>query len=360
MTLSFLLIIVLYFSIGTSKLLSKTFSTQSSKNFLRVRSSAIGEYIIDSKGMALYIFEGDAPNKNKCTGECAQIWTPLSAEGFSFPPDVDSRLDTSYVGLIRTGAKYQVTYKKRPLYRFNLDKEKTDRKGHRLRDFGALWSLIKLDGTPLDTRISSAGEKILNPNKVIFTSTGFSSILVTPNLFQVKINITESNVNSTQAFQDFKNNLNNLNSSVASLVGNSKITYLERKINFDMGIFSISQILQTYSDDYKQIFNLTSKINELNANLNNKVTYSVTFSVSSDQLNNAKSLIYSRAIKDATENAELLLKHLSLVIDKGNPIKAINLDSNENLSQAISPLPSIVNSILLSLKAIVSYNIKTV
>jgi predicted lipoprotein with Yx(FWY)xxD motif len=354
------ILVLLFLQQSINTLLLKS-NTTNSKNFLKVRTSSIGEYIIDSKGMALYIFENDGPNRSKCTEECKQIWTPLSADGVSFPPDVDYRLDTSYVGLIRgVGGKYQVTYRKKPLYRFNLDKDKSDRKGHRLRDFGGLWSLLKPDGTALDMRLSNANEKVLMPEKVIFTSTGFSSVLTMPNTFQIKINISESNTNFGKANSDFKNNFDNLNSTLSNMNKKKKITLFEKKISLEQNIFSISQTIMLNSEDIKQISILTKKLNEISTNSNNKVLFTLNFIVSNEQLNNSKSLIYFRAIKDASENAEILLKPIGLRIDKSNPIKSIIVDSNENqIANPDLPQAFTVNSIMFSMKATVSYNIKT-
>ena len=340
---------------------NKLMIRQASKYFLRIRSSSIGEYIVDSKGMALYIFENDLPNKSKCRGECSQVWTAMSADNVTFPPEVDTRLDSSLVGLIKSeGGRYQVTYRKRPLYRFNLDKEKSDRKGHRLRDFGGLWSLLKSDGTPLDIRLNTANEKVLQPDKIIFSSTGYSSILVTPNFFNLKINITESNTNSSQALLDFQNSFRNLNQTLSALSGRNKFTILEKKINFIQGNFIVYQLIQFTTNDFKVIFNMYTKLNEIITSTNNKINFSLNFLASDDQLNNAKSLIHSRAIKDASENAEFLLKPLGLLLDKSSPIKAINLELNENQNQINTSIPFLINSILLSMKATVSFNIKPI
>ncbi len=355
----FSLFFLFFIELFTNKLLLKS-NTTNSKYFLKVKNSSIGEYITDFKGMALYIFENDSPNRSKCSEECKQIWTPLSADGVSFPPDVDSRLDTSYVGLIRAeGGKYQVTYRKKPLYRFNLDKEKSDRKGHRLRDFGGLWSLLKPDGTALDMRLSNNNEKVLMPEKVIFTSSGFSTVLAFPNSFQIKINLIETNTNFGQANSVFQNNFKNLNSTLINIGGRNKLTFLEKKINFEQNIFSISQIIILNSDDFKQIAILTTKLNKISNSISNKIFYSINLIVSPDQLTNAKSIIYSKAIKDASENAEILLKPLGLVIDKSNPIKSIKVDSNENQNLSNPTTQFTINSIMLSMKAVVSYNIKT-
>lgn len=333
--------------------------TRQSKYFLRVRSSSIGEYIVDTKGMALYIFENDLPNKSKCTGECRQVWTPLSAENVTFPPDVDHRLDTSLVGLIKgTGGKYQVTYRKKPLYRFNLDKEKSDRKGHRLRDFGGLWSLLKPDGSALDMRLNTASEKIFLPDKIIFTATGQSSILVTPNIYNIKINITETNSNSGQANSDFQNNFINLNKTLSTFLGRNKFIILDKKINIIQGTFIISQMIHINSNDLKIVSDIYAKLNEIVSN-NNKINFSVNFSVSDDELSNAKSLIHSKAIIDATENAEILLKSLGLALDKSNPIKTMNFELLENQSSANLAIPFLLNSILMNMKATISYNIKS-
>ena len=43
-------------------------------------TSALGNFLVDDKGMTLYTFKNDTSGVSKCTGNCATIWPPLSAQ----------------------------------------------------------------------------------------------------------------------------------------------------------------------------------------------------------------------------------------------------------------------------------------
>jgi predicted lipoprotein with Yx(FWY)xxD motif len=96
----------------------------------------IGDYLIDSNGMALYFFINDIPYSgiSNCYGNCADVWhpvfesitSPLKAEDFS--------------GITRMDGSFQMTYKGHPLYWYELDqKGKIDGDGKY-----DLWFLMRL------------------------------------------------------------------------------------------------------------------------------------------------------------------------------------------------------------------------
>src|SRR3954451_17797634 len=52
--------------------------------------TALGRYLVDGRGRALYLFEADKPNRSTCTNACLSIWpaftatrTPKAAPGVS-------------------------------------------------------------------------------------------------------------------------------------------------------------------------------------------------------------------------------------------------------------------------------------
>ena len=43
-------------------------------------SPSLGNYLVDDKGMTLYTFKNDTSGASNCTGNCATLWPPLSAQ----------------------------------------------------------------------------------------------------------------------------------------------------------------------------------------------------------------------------------------------------------------------------------------
>ena len=84
-------------------------------------NDGIGKYLADDKGMTLYIFKKDTPNKSVCgtANGCIEKWPAFFAEKIA--PDLG--IDTAQVAEItREDGKKQTTYKGMPLYYFIKDK----------------------------------------------------------------------------------------------------------------------------------------------------------------------------------------------------------------------------------------------
>lgn len=379
--LKFFIVILCLVSFSYPKLtlrLTKSLTSQGQDNFLKIKSSPMGDYITDKKGFALYLFESDSPNKSKCEDKCERTFLPFLAEDVTFPPDVDSRLESTKVGLFRrSNGKYQVSYNKVPLYKYKLDTRPEDRKGHKQKLFGGRWSILKPDGTPMDSRIGSSMKVLENVKGVGFSSTGISKILVLPDLYSLRFNLTENSTDATEIFTKLRNNFNNITEIVLSIPGaeNIKITPIEKKVS-NSEIFNANQTYligsQSYeilSDDIKLIISISNKLNDIKNYLGDKLNFSINFSVSPDNLNNAISLTYAEAIKDALQNANILLDPLNLSVDGESPIKSINVESLETqpinsfdqdlknlvvLNKNVNPN---LNALIVSLRAIVAYNI---
>ena len=357
----FLISIILNSGLYNSKLFLNLHRTNTTNSlFLKVKSFSSGDYITDKNGMALYIFQDDLPNKSNCVGECEKKWAPFLAEDVTFPPDVDPQLDPSMVGLLRrAGGKYQATYNKQPLYKYKLDLTPEDRLGHRKKDFRGYWSLIRPDGTPLDSRIGSSLNKFTNVKGVNLVSTGFASIILVPDIYILKVNLTQTGKDLAQVLIDVQANFDMFNSTVLGTFNNdTKIITLEKRITNYLNNVYVSQSFETSNDDIKKVIALMKKLNDLNE-ANSQFNFTVNFAISEESMNNAKSLVYGRAIKDAVDNAEILLNPLKLEIDGENGIKSINLDSVEIVPVGMSSMGGIAyNAKMVNLKANVSYNIK--
>lgn len=114
-----------------------------------------GEYLADSSGMSLYIFEADTPGEpSTCYDACAQAWPPLIAED---PADtgaelnLPAQLDPTLLGIAaRRDGQMQRTYNGLPLYTYARDENPGAIEGQGVDGFGAKWYLIAPSGETID------------------------------------------------------------------------------------------------------------------------------------------------------------------------------------------------------------------
>jgi predicted lipoprotein with Yx(FWY)xxD motif len=107
----------------------------------------LGSFLVDDKGMTLYLFTKDTPNTSNCYDKCATAWPPLLTTG---APAGGTGVDASKFGTTkRNDGTSQVTYNGWPLYYYAKDKAPGDVVG---QDVGDVWFVI-----------SPAGEKVKSP-----------------------------------------------------------------------------------------------------------------------------------------------------------------------------------------------------
>jgi predicted lipoprotein with Yx(FWY)xxD motif len=108
------------------------------------KNDALGSFLVDDKGMTLYLFTKDTPNTSNCYDKCATAWPPLLTTG---NPVSGDGVDKSMLGTTtRKDGSTQVTYNSWPLYYYEKDKAPGDVVG---QDVGSVWFVI-----------SPAGEKV--------------------------------------------------------------------------------------------------------------------------------------------------------------------------------------------------------
>ncbi len=108
------------------------------------KTDTLGSFLVDGKGMTLYLFTKDTPNTSVCYDNCATAWPPLLTTG---TPVAGDGVDASKLGTItRTDGTIQVTYNGWPLYYYAKDKAPGDVVG---QDVGGVWYVV-----------SAAGEKV--------------------------------------------------------------------------------------------------------------------------------------------------------------------------------------------------------
>jgi len=104
----------------------------------------LGKILVDGKGMTLYIFTNDGPNKSNCTGDCLAKWPPLLTQG---KPILGDGIDPSLVGTAQLAdGSMIVTYNKMPLYYWYKDTKAGDDLG---QGVGSVWFVVSPDGKPI-------------------------------------------------------------------------------------------------------------------------------------------------------------------------------------------------------------------
>ena len=120
--------------------------SQSQSPTVEVASADVGDIVVDSEGMALYMFVPDQQEDGKptCYDDCAQTWPALEAEG---EPVAGDGIDESLLGTVkRTDGATQVTYNDLPLYQYAGDEAAGDINGQGISD---VWWLLSPGGEPL-------------------------------------------------------------------------------------------------------------------------------------------------------------------------------------------------------------------
>ncbi len=104
-------------------------------------SAALGQYLVDGKGMTLYVFTKDGPSQSNCTGTCLNKWFPLKTSG---QPAIGSGIVADGIGsaALSDGSKV-LTYYGMPLYTFSGDTVAGQTNGEGV---GGFWFVVAPDG----------------------------------------------------------------------------------------------------------------------------------------------------------------------------------------------------------------------
>jgi predicted lipoprotein with Yx(FWY)xxD motif len=110
------------------------------------QDDTLGSFLVDDKGMTLYLFTKDTPNTTVCYDKCATAWPPLLTTG---DPVAGEGVDASLLGTTnRTDGTVQVTYNGWPLYYYEDDKAPGDVTG---QDVGGVWYVVSAAGDQITT-----------------------------------------------------------------------------------------------------------------------------------------------------------------------------------------------------------------
>jgi predicted lipoprotein with Yx(FWY)xxD motif len=98
-------------------------------------STKLGDILIDSKGMTLYLDEKDKPGAPSCTGSCLTAWPPLAAPA-SGSATYGTGLDASkFTTVTASDGTKQLAVDGFPLYTWMNDKKPGDTTGQDVNGF---------------------------------------------------------------------------------------------------------------------------------------------------------------------------------------------------------------------------------
>ncbi len=104
-------------------------------------SIGAGSFLVDAKGMTLYLYTKDSAGTSVCTGGCASNWPPLTVTG---QPSAGTGLTASMLGTItRADGSTQATYNGHPLYYYKNDSAAGDKNG---QGVGGVWYVVSASG----------------------------------------------------------------------------------------------------------------------------------------------------------------------------------------------------------------------
>jgi predicted lipoprotein with Yx(FWY)xxD motif len=112
---------------------------------IAVGSTRVGQVLVDSNGLTVYLFEADKGTTSACnSASCVQYWPPVLTKG---APQAGAGVNPSLLGTTtRADGTIQVTYAGHPLYLFISDKKAGDATGQGVNAFGAPWYVVSPSG----------------------------------------------------------------------------------------------------------------------------------------------------------------------------------------------------------------------
>ncbi len=113
-------------------------ATQSASGSMMIgvkNTPALGNFLVDDKGMTLYTFKNDTSGVSNCNGNCATLWPPLTAK---VAPTGGTGVTGTFALITRSDGSMQVTYNGMPLYYYSGDKAAGDTNG---QGVGGLWAV---------------------------------------------------------------------------------------------------------------------------------------------------------------------------------------------------------------------------
>ncbi len=119
----------------------KTQPVASGAQMLQARQIGGVSLLTNARGLTLYWFAPDSPNKSVCYGSCAAYWPPVAGNA-SAGPGVTGTIGT----IKRTDGTTQATYDGHPLYTYIGDSAPGQDGGNNINLNGGLWHDVPVAG----------------------------------------------------------------------------------------------------------------------------------------------------------------------------------------------------------------------
>lgn len=142
----------------------------------------LGNYLVDGKGIALYAFASDPPDKSTCDAACMAFWPPVLTLG---KPSIN--FDKTNVGtLTLADGRMMLTYNHMPLYYFVGDYKSGQVNGQGVKK---LWNLVARDGSKITFMLPTpiTAEPAIN----LVTNPTYGQILSDGNGMTLYINVND-------------------------------------------------------------------------------------------------------------------------------------------------------------------------
>jgi predicted lipoprotein with Yx(FWY)xxD motif len=110
----------------------------------------LGNVLVDSEGMTVYLFTPDKGTESTCEGECEAIWPPVVAEGK--PTAGEGAMSTALGTTKRKDGTMQLTYEGHPLYTFSGDKAPGEANGQGIE---GIWFALDESGNAVEGEAES-------------------------------------------------------------------------------------------------------------------------------------------------------------------------------------------------------------
>ncbi|MFJ9565046.1 hypothetical protein ACIRQQ_34050 [Streptomyces fuscichromogenes] len=133
-------------SSGTSTASSGTGHMVSTNMLMSKTMSGMGAVVTDAQGFTLYRYGKDQVNMSMCTGDCAQTWMPVMADGTPQGMGVQAKIGV----VTRDDGMKQITLAGWPLYRYMGDSKAGEMNG---QGKNGMWFAV----TPAGEKMAAAG-----------------------------------------------------------------------------------------------------------------------------------------------------------------------------------------------------------
>ncbi|HEY7815030.1 MAG TPA: hypothetical protein VIC62_17420 [Nakamurella sp.] len=107
-------------------------------------TGALGTFLVDGKGMTLYLYTADTAGESTCYDACAVAWPPLLTNGT--PTASGSAAESQLSTVARNDGATMVKYGAWPLYYFTKDTKPGDTTGQGVQ---GVWYVVGVDGQPI-------------------------------------------------------------------------------------------------------------------------------------------------------------------------------------------------------------------